>query len=61
MTIEQQIAELRERQTAASLACIKYMDKDAPQTKKYLASLKEHTKATKEINRLKKMLDEKTA
>lgn len=58
MTIEQQIAELKERQTAASLECIHYMDKDNPQTKKYLAALKVHVEATKEINRLKKMLNE---
>jgi len=60
MTIEQQIAELQEQQTAASLECIHYMDKDNPQTKKYLSALKIHVETTKEINRLKNMLNEKT-
>lgn len=54
-----QITALQDRATVASRDCIRYMDKDNPQTKKYLASLKEHTELTKEINRLKKTLNEK--
>jgi len=55
-----QITELQERATAASLECIHFMDKDNPQTKKYIAALKVHVETTKEINRLKQMLNEKT-
>lgn len=58
MTIEQQIAELQERQTAASLECIHFMSVENTDMKKYLAALKVHVEATKVINRLKKMLDE---
>lgn len=54
-----QITELQERATAASLDCIHFMDKDNPQTKKYLAALKIHVETTKEINRLQTLLKEK--
>lgn len=54
-----QITELQEIASAASRACIRYMDKDNPQTSKYLEALREHTKATSEINKLKNLLKEK--
>lgn len=56
--IYDRLTALQDKATAASRACIRYMDKDNPQTKKYLESLREHTEATKEINRLKKIFNE---
>ena len=52
------INELQDQATAASRECIHYMGVETADMKKYLAALKIHVEATKEINRLKKMLDE---
>jgi len=54
-----QITELKERATAASLECIKHLDKDNGNIKDYLKALAEHTTIVKEINQLKNLLKEK--
>mgnify|MGYP001550004977 CR=1 FL=1 len=53
-----QITALQEIASAASRACIHYMSPETGNTAKYLEALREHTKATSEINKLKKMLNE---
>jgi len=49
---------LQDKATAASRACAFYMSVDHHDNKKYLAALREHGEYTREINQLKKMLDE---
>ncbi|SDZ81962.1 hypothetical protein SAMN05192529_102125 [Arachidicoccus rhizosphaerae] len=56
--IKAQILELQDKATAASRECIHYMSVDHQDNKKYLAALREHTEATKEINKLKSLLKE---
>lgn len=53
-----QIVYLQDVASAASRACIHYMSPETGNTSKYLEALREHTKATSEINKLKKMLNE---